>query len=54
MSDAPLEHFIGEYIAAQDNPTVFFAWQGGEPTLAGLDFYRRRHETGKDMKRGRQ
>jgi len=41
MSDAPLEQFVAEYIAAQDNPTVFFAWQGGEPTLAGLDFYRR-------------
>ncbi len=40
-SDALLEEFIGEYIASQDNPTVFFTWQGGEPTLAGLAFYRR-------------
>ncbi len=41
VSDDLLDQFIGEYIAAQDNPTVFFTWQGGEPTLAGLDFYRR-------------
>ena len=41
VSDDLLDHFIGEYIASQDNPTVFFTWQGGEPTLAGLDFYRR-------------
>ena len=41
ISDDLLETFIADYIAAQGNPTVFFAWQGGEPTLAGLDFYRR-------------
>lgn len=41
MSDESLERFIGEYIQSQDNPTVFFTWQGGEPTLAGLDFYRK-------------
>jgi len=26
---------------AQINPTVFFTWQGGEPTLMGLDYYRK-------------
>ncbi len=41
LSSDLLDHFIAEYIASQDNPTVFFTWQGGEPTLAGLDFYRR-------------
>ena len=41
VSDKLLDHFISEYINSQDNPTVFFTWQGGEPTLAGLDFYRR-------------
>ena len=35
LDDDLLDHFIGEYIASQDNPTVFFTWQGGEPTLAG-------------------
>jgi uncharacterized protein len=40
VSGELLERFIAQYIQAQDNPTVFFAWQGGEPTLVGLDFYR--------------
>jgi uncharacterized protein len=35
-----LEEFIRQYIEEQEAPVVSFAWQGGEPTLAGLDFYR--------------
>ena len=41
VSDELLERFISEYLRSQDNPTVFFTWQGGEPTVVGLDFYRR-------------
>lgn len=42
MDDATLEAFIRQQIAAQpDNAIVPFAWQGGEPTLCGLDFFRR-------------
>jgi uncharacterized protein len=41
ISDELLERFIAQYIQSQDNLTMFFAWQGGEPTLAGLDFYRK-------------
>lgn len=41
ISDELLEKFIREYIASQVNPTVYFTWQGGEPTLMGLDFYRK-------------
>jgi uncharacterized protein len=41
MPDAILETFIRDYIAAQDVPVVTFAWQGGEPTLLGLDYFRR-------------
>jgi uncharacterized protein len=41
MPDAVLETFVRDYIAAQDVPVVTFAWQGGEPTLLGLDFFRR-------------
>ncbi len=40
-SDGLLERFIAEYLQSQDNPTVFFTWQGGEPTLVGLGFYRK-------------
>jgi uncharacterized protein len=40
MSDALLETYIRQYIAASPGPVVLFVWHGGEPTLAGLDFYR--------------
>lgn len=35
-----LERFTRQYIEAQNVPEVVFTWQGGEPTLMGLDFYR--------------
>lgn len=41
MSDAVLERFIRDYIAAQDVPEVSFVWQGGEPSLLGIDFFRK-------------
>jgi uncharacterized protein len=43
MSDEVLENYIARYIAAQPvgpDPVVF-AWQGGEPTLCGLEFFER-------------
>ncbi len=41
MSDEVLEKFIFEYIQMNDFPEVHFVWQGGEPMLAGLDFYKK-------------
>jgi len=41
MSDSLLEEFLRQYIEAQQVPAVTIAWQGGEPTLMGLDFFRR-------------
>ena len=41
MSDELLERFIRQYIEASTGPEVSFVWHGGEPTLAGLEFYRR-------------
>lgn len=35
-----LEEYTRQYIEAQRVPEVTFAWQGGEPTLMGLDFFR--------------
>jgi uncharacterized protein len=40
MSPLVLESYIRQYIAAQPGNYVQFAWQGGEPTLLGLDFFR--------------
>lgn len=36
-----LETFISKYIQSQQAPEVAFVWQGGEPTMLGLDFYRK-------------
>ena len=41
MSDEMLERFIRQYIEGQNYKEVIFSWQGGEPTLLGLDFFRR-------------
>lgn len=39
MSDDILEEFIKQYIQQQDSDEIIFSWQGGEPTLCGLDFF---------------
>lgn len=41
MSEALLEDFTRQYLAAQRVPEVYFGWQGGEPTLMGLSFFRK-------------
>jgi len=41
MSDTVLEAYTRGVAEAQDGPELTYAWQGGEPTLAGLDFFRR-------------
>ena len=41
ISDEILETHIRQYIRGQDGPEVVFSWQGGEPTLLGLDFFRK-------------
>lgn len=39
MTDELLEEFVRQYIDAHEVPLVTFTWQGGEPTLMGLDFF---------------
>lgn len=41
MSDEVLEQFIHQYIDGQDGEQVVFSWQGGEPTLMGLEFFQK-------------
>jgi uncharacterized protein len=41
MSEATLEEYIREHIAASAGPDVAFSWHGGEPTLLGVEFYRK-------------
>jgi len=41
MSPDLLEKYIIQHIEASTEPVINFSWHGGEPTLAGLDFYRK-------------
>jgi len=41
MSGEVMESYIRQTLEAHASPEVTIAWQGGEPTLMGLDFYRR-------------
>jgi uncharacterized protein len=54
MPDDVLESYIRQYIEAQDAPTINFAWQGGEPTLLGVDFFRKAVELEKRYSHGKR
>ena len=60
MPDEVLEEFIRQYIEGQDAPTISFIWQGGEPTLLGVDYFRKvvalqqKHAGGKQIDNGFQ
>lgn len=41
MTDKVLEAFIKQKIEAHKTPIVNFAWQGGEPTLLGVEYFER-------------
>ncbi len=41
MSDETLEEFIRQYLVSQLTAEVTFTWQGGEPLLMGLDFFKK-------------
>ena len=39
MNDETLENCISQHFSASSGATVLFTWHGGEPLLAGIDFY---------------
>ncbi|HUX57854.1 MAG TPA: radical SAM protein, partial [Bacteroidales bacterium] len=53
MSFEVLEEYIRQYIEGNEVPEVTFVWHGGEPLMAGLEFYKkavlfqRKHASGK-------
>ena len=56
MSDEQLDVYLRQLIEAHPQaPEVTIAWQGGEPTLMGLDFFRRSVEIARRyLKRGQR
>ena len=53
MSEQTLENFIKNYIEGQDVNEIPFVWQGGEPTLLGLNFYKKAVELQKKYANGK-
>jgi serine-type anaerobic sulfatase-maturating enzyme len=41
MSEDLLENFTKQYIEALKSSEIYFGWQGGEPTLMGIEFFRK-------------
>ncbi|MDZ4199990.1 MAG: anaerobic sulfatase maturase, partial [Kiritimatiellia bacterium] len=53
MSDAVLEAYVRKVAEESHGPELHYAWQGGEPTLAGLDFFRKAIRLQKEIAQGR-
>jgi len=49
MADETLEIMLRQYIDASRGPNLSIVWHGGEPTMAGLKFFRRVVELEKEL-----
>lgn len=54
MDDETLENYVKQYIESQDVDLIDFIWQGGEPTLAGINFYRKAIDLQKKYANGKR
>ncbi len=54
MKPDVLEAYIRQYIVSQNTLEVTFAWQGGEPTLLGLEYFKKIIELQKKHSGGRK
>lgn len=54
MSDETLEQFIRKFLTINPDGPVTLLWQGGEPTLRGIDFFKRAIELGEKYRRPAQ
>lgn len=53
MPSDVLENYIKKYIQSQSSPLVSFVWQGGEPLMIGLEFYKTALELQKKYSNGK-
>ena len=51
MPEPVLESFVRQMLEGSTLPAEHFAWQGGEPTIMGLDFYRKAVELAEKYRR---
>ncbi len=54
MQEEVLDSYIRQYIEAHDTTEINFAWQGGEPTLLGVEYFRRLVEIQKKYANGKR
>jgi len=54
MADEMLETYIRQLLESHQTPEVTVAWQGGEPMMMGLDFFRRSVELVEELRRPHQ
>lgn len=54
MADGLLETYLRQLLESQAGEEIDIAWQGGEPTLMGLDFFRRTAEYAGRLKKPHQ
>ncbi|MGH9328569.1 MAG: anaerobic sulfatase maturase [Terriglobia bacterium] len=54
MPEDVLESYVRQYIEAQSVDAVSFAWQGGEPTLLGVEYFRKVVELQKKYANGKR
>jgi len=53
MSDEVLRAYVAQNIRSEPGPEVLFTWQGGEPMLRGLDFYRQAVRYQRELAKGK-
>lgn len=51
MSEDQLEEYVRAFLNSQPDGPITLVWQGGEPTLMGIDFFRRAVELGEKYRR---
>ncbi|MGH9451840.1 MAG: anaerobic sulfatase-maturation protein [Terriglobia bacterium] len=54
MPEDVLESYVRQYVNAQSGEVITFAWQGGEPTLLGVDYFRKVVELEKKYASGKR